>query len=262
MLHPDRRPTEEIEMIDIGPTEIERYHADGYLPLGSVVDGAEREALLAAERRFRAASPFGTSAGLVVTEQVEHMSAAVRRFCCDGRHVDAVEVLLGPDFALTHNQFIVKLPGTSSGTSDIPLHQDNGYGRLEPPDDITVWVALTDTTTENGCLVVAPRSHLCGLLEHRVATTNPALREASAVETVPLELAAGEAVAFSGMMLHGSGGNRTEVERVALFARYCVPHARMMIEGGKAVLEDGHSWMVRGEASLETWRRGNEAFTG
>jgi hypothetical protein len=249
-------------MIDIGPDEIERYHSDGYLALGSVLDDAERGALLAAERRFRDASPFGSSAGLVVTEQLEHLSSAVRRFCCEGRHVDAVETLLGPDFALTHNQFIVKLPGGASGTSDIPLHQDNGYGRLEPPDDITVWVALTDTTTENGCLVVAPRSHVGGLVEHRVAATNPALREATAVDTVPLELAAGEAVAFSGMMLHGSGENRTADERVALFARYCVPHARMMIEGGKPVLEDGHSWMVRGEASMDTWRRGNEAFKG
>ena len=113
---------------------------------------------------------------------------------------------------------------------------------------------LTDTTTANGCLVVAPRSHVGGLVEHRVAATNPALREAAAVETVPLELAAGEAVAFSGMMLHGSGANRTASERVALFARYCVPHARMMIEGGKPVLADGHSWMVRGEATLDSWR--------
>ena len=28
----------------------------------------------------------------------------------------------------------------------------------------------------------------------------------------------------------------------------------MMIHGGKPVLDDGHSWMVRGEASLDTWQ--------
>jgi hypothetical protein len=239
-------------VIDIGSDQLERYRAEGYLVLGPVLDDGERERLIAAERSLRDANPFGTSPGLIVTEQVEHVSAAVRGFCCEGRHVDAVEALLGPDIALTHNQFIVKLPGTSSGASEIPLHQDNGYGRLEPPDDVTVWVALTDTTTENGCLVVAPRSHLGGLVEHTVAAANPALRQAAAVETVPLELAAGEAVAFSGMMLHGSGENRTTAERVALFARYCAPHVRMMLHGGKPVLEDGHSWMVRGEAALDT----------
>jgi ectoine hydroxylase-related dioxygenase (phytanoyl-CoA dioxygenase family) len=246
-------------VIDIGPDQVAHYRAEGYLVLGSVLDEGEREDLIAAERRVRDALPFGTSPGLVVTEQIEHASAAVRRFCCEGRHLDAVEALLGPDVALTHNQFIVKLPGTASGASDIPLHQDNGYGRLEPPDDVTVWVALTDTTTENGCLVVAPRSHLDGLVEHTVAAANPALRQAAAVETVPLELAAGEAVAFSGMMLHGSGENRTSAERVALFARYCAPHVRMVLHGGRPVLEDGHSWMVRGEARLDSTQSGDGA---
>jgi phytanoyl-CoA hydroxylase len=235
-------------MIDIGHEQIEAYRRDGFLILGSVLNDDERASLIEAERRLREARPFGTSGGLIVSEQVEHRSAAVRRFCCEGRHLDAVEALLGPAFALTHNQFIVKLPGRAGGTSDIPLHQDNGYGRLEPPDDVTVWVALTDTTEENGCLHVAPRSHLGGLVEHQTAASNPSLREAGHVDTVPLLLAAGEAVAFTGMTLHGSGENRTDDERVALFARYCVPHARMMIEDGKPVLDDGHSWMVRGEA--------------
>ena len=35
----------------------------------------------------------------------------------------------------------------------------------------------------------------------------------------------------------------------------------MMTEGGKPVLDDGHSWMVRGEASMEAWRSANEKFT-
>jgi ectoine hydroxylase-related dioxygenase (phytanoyl-CoA dioxygenase family) len=235
-------------MIDVGHEQIEAYRRDGFLVLGSVLDEDERASLIDAERRLRADRPFGASGGLIVSEQVEHQSAAVRRFCCEGRHLDAVEALLGPAFALTHNQFIVKLPGGAGGASDIPLHQDNGYGRLEPPDDVTVWVALTDTTMDNGCLHVAPRSHLGGLVEHQTAAGNPSLREAGQADTVPLVLAAGEAVAFTGMTLHGSGENRTADERVALFARYCVPHARMMIEGGKPVLDDGHSWMVRGEA--------------
>ena len=64
--------------------------------------------------------------------------------------------LLGPDVCLTHNQFLTKLPDHDGTHSDIPMHQDNGYGRLEPPDDVTVWVALTDTNLRNGCLYVVP----------------------------------------------------------------------------------------------------------
>ncbi len=248
-------------MIEIGTEQVTAYRRDGYLVLGTVVDAAERAELIAEEQRLRAPRRYGTSEGLVVMDQLEHVSAAVRRFCCDGAHLDAVEVLLGPDVALTHNQFIVKLPG-GGGSSDIPLHQDNGYGTLDPPDDITVWVALTDATLANGCLHVAPGSHRDGLVEHTPLAANPALRQAAGVDTVALELAAGEAVAFSGMLLHGSGGNTTANERVALFSRYCAPWVKMVTEGGKPVLDDAHSWMVRGQAPLDVWRGANDKFTG
>jgi ectoine hydroxylase-related dioxygenase (phytanoyl-CoA dioxygenase family) len=250
------------DMIDIGEAQIEAYRRDGFVVLGAVVDADERAELIAEEGRLRTPERYGTSAGLVVMDQLEHVSAAVRRFCCAGAHLDAVEILLGPDVALTHNQFIVKLPGAAGGTSDIPLHQDNGYGTLDPPDDITVWVALTDTTLANGCLHVAPGSHLAGLVDHQPLAANPALRQAATVETVALELAAGEAVAFSGMLLHGSGENTTGDERVALFARYCAPWVKMVTEGGRPVLDDGHSWMVRGQAPTEVWQGANDKFTG
>ena len=213
-------------------------------------------------------------------------------------------VLLGPDVALTHNQFIVKLPGTSSGDQRHPAAPGQ---RLR----------ASRTAGRHHRLGRPHRHHHRERLPRRrppVAPRRPrraqgggdATRRCArrrAVDTVPLELAAGEAVAFSGMMLHGSGENRTDrrahrpvrpllrpprpdddprrqagarrrslvdgprrenrttAERAALFARYCVPHAVMMIEGGKPVLDDGHSWMVRGEASIDTWHRGNEALT-
>lgn len=251
-------------MTSIGPLGDDRVRAferDGFVVLGAVLEPSECERLIAEERRLRPDDSYGRSSGLVVMDQLEHVSALVRRFCCDGAHLDAVEQLLGPDVALTHNQFVTKLPRSGASESAIPLHQDDGYGTLEPPDDITVWVALTDTSRDNGCLVVAPGSHVDGIVEHRVAAHNPAFREASSADVVPLELAAGEAVAFSGLLLHGSGDNTTEHDRVALFARYCRPDVVMVTEGGKPVLEDGHSWMVRGAAPRSVWRSANAKFT-
>jgi ectoine hydroxylase-related dioxygenase (phytanoyl-CoA dioxygenase family) len=241
-------------------TQLESFERDGYVVLGTVLDSDERAELIAAERRLRPSDGYGTSPGLIVMDQLAHVSSAVRRFCCDGRHLDAVVQLLGPDVALTHNQFVVKLPGKGIAASEIPLHQDDGYGLLDPPDDLTVWVALTDAAAVNGCLVLAPGSHHGGLVEHMIAASNPAFREARADDIMPLELAAGEAVAFSGLLLHGSGDNLSDVERVGLFARYCTPTARMMTEAGKPVLDDGNSWMVRGEAPLSTWRSANTKY--
>lgn len=240
---------------------VQAFTDAGYVVLGRVLDPEECEQLIAEERRLRPGGGYGRSTGLVVMDQLEHVSPRVRRFCCDGAHLDAVERLLGPDVALTHNQFVTKLPRSGADASAIPLHQDDGYGTLDPPDDVTVWVALTDTTRENGCLVVAPGSHRGGIVEHRASAHNPAFREAGAVDVVPLELAAGEAVVFSGLLLHGSGDNTTDDERVALFARYCRPDVIMVTEAGKPVLQDGHSWMVRGAAPLSVWRSANAKFT-
>ncbi len=78
-------------------------------------------------------------------------------------------------------------------------------------------------TTENGCLHVAPRSHLGGLVEHQVAASNPALREAGHRRHRPARTGGRRGGRVQWIMLHGSGENRTDAERVALFARYCVP---------------------------------------
>jgi ectoine hydroxylase-related dioxygenase (phytanoyl-CoA dioxygenase family) len=65
---------------------------------------------------------------------------------------------------------------------------------------------------------------------------------------VCVPLRAGEAVAFTGLTVHGSGPNRSDRPRTGFYVRYCEPHVRMLSEGGRPVLEDGHSWMVAGSA--------------
>jgi phytanoyl-CoA hydroxylase len=230
---------------------LREYRELGYLRLGSIVTAAEREALLAEEARFRPRLGYGTRENrtLLVSMQLCHRSEPVRRMCTAGRHVPLVVQLLGPNVCLTHTQFLTKLPDGEGTRSDIPWHQDNGYGRLEPMTDVTVWLALTDADERNGGLWIVPGSHRRGLLEHGQAGVNPLLRESAAAgDAVAVPLRAGEAVAFSGLTVHGSGANRSERPRTGFYARYCEPGVRMLSEGGRPVLEDAHSWMVAGEA--------------
>jgi ectoine hydroxylase-related dioxygenase (phytanoyl-CoA dioxygenase family) len=235
--------------------QVDQYRTDGYVVLGKVLDDAEIAAMLGEEARFRPQQGLGArdNRTLLVSVQLCDRSAVVRRVCTRGAHLAHVVELLGPNVCLTHNQFLTKLPDDAGTRSDIPLHQDNGYGRLEPPEDITVWFALTDTTVSNGCLEVMPGSHERGLAPHEAAAINPALREASGEGSlIAVELAAGEAIAFTGLTLHRSGPNLTEVPRTAFYARYCAPHVRMMSEGGRSVLTDPHSWMVAGESQIDS----------
>lgn len=226
------------------------FHRRGWLALGRVAPPGQVAELLREEKRFRLDRGYGTEHNdtLRVNIQLCHRSAPVRRFCTSGSHIDVLQQLIGPNVCLTHQQFVTKLPDTGAQRSDIPMHQDAGYGQLEPATDVTIWLPLVDTDEHNGQLWIVPDSHTAGLVEHESATLNPVLREAKAGAGVPVPLAAGEAIAFSGLLLHGSGPNRSAHERPAMYARYCEPHTRMTSEGGRLVLEDSHSWMVAGEA--------------
>jgi len=231
--------------------QIATYERDGYVLLGPVLTTVAARALVADVERLKPPVAFGGERNqtLLVNIHLCDRSEVTRRLCTDGPQVAALTQLIGPDVALTHNQILWKLPDGPDSHSDIPFHQDNGYGELAPFTDVTVWIALTDTDEGNGCLWIVPGSHRLGLLDHAMAEVNPFLREAgSGAGAVPLPMSAGEAVAFSGLTVHGSGPNRTAAERVGFYARYCEPATRMVSEGGRSVLDDPHSWMVAGAA--------------
>ena len=217
-----------------------RYAADGYLTAERLID-ADACAQLRAEA-FRFAS---RSRGLAVDTQLVHRSALLREFVTRGAQVALAVELLGPDVCFTHQQYIIKHPDEKART-DIPWHQDSGYGQLEPSRDLTVWIALDDCTLDNGCLWVLPGSERGGLLAH---DDIGGLRGvAVAGSGIALPMGAGAAALFGGLLLHRSLPNRTASPRVALYLRYCHPDVVMVNHGNRAVLDDGYSWMVAGEA--------------
>lgn len=216
-----------------------RYAEVGFMLVPSLLDAATVAALRAEALKFDSGSRLG------VTVQLVHRSAVIREFVTRGPQIEYAQSLIGPDVCFTHQQFIVKHPDERHRT-DVPWHQDNGYGQLEPCKDLTVWIALDDCTMDNGCLWVLPGSHTKGLVPHSPAGV---LREAHVDEpglAVPMK--AGDALLFGGLLLHRSLPNRTSAIRVALYLRYCDPHVVMVDQDNKPVLEDGFSWMVAGQA--------------
>jgi phytanoyl-CoA hydroxylase len=232
--------------------EIASYRELGYARLGPVLDAGEIQVLLREEERFRlpvAYAPEGRGT-LFVNIHLCDRSEPIRRVCTLGPQIGAVNQLLGPDVCLTHQQFVTKLPDAPSGAgSSIPLHQDNGYGTLEPMTDVTVWIPLVDADEESGGLFVVPGSHRLGLLPHGHGGENPVLLGVEGeFEAIPVPLRAGEALAFSGLTLHGSGPNRSGAARPAFYVRYCDPRAVVVNEDSRRALDAPSSWMVAGEA--------------
>lgn len=220
--------------------DLERYRNDGYLLVRQLLDGPTLDAVRAERARF--ADP---AAPLSVEVQLVHRSRVLRELVTGGPQVALAVEVLGPDVCFTHQQFVSK--GAAAGSaSDVPWHQDSGYGRLEPPTDLTVWIALDDTDEHNGCLWVLPGSQRLGLRPHGQVGRLRGTDVDDAGVAVPM--AAGDALLFSGHLLHRSLPNATGRPRHALYLRYCTPDVEMVGAERRPVLEDGYSWMVAGEA--------------
>ncbi len=232
--------------------DLERFHREGWTPLGRIMDDATLEAIRAAEGRFRH-TPLRNDqdhpdARTIFRSQVCAYAAAPRAFAIGGPHLPHVATLLGTtDVLFWYIQFVTKFPEGERGSSVFPWHQDNGYaGALTPALNVTVWVALDDVDENNGCVWVMPNSHRNGVLPHRAQSPDNWYMDTPVEgDGVPARLKAGEAVAFTGLTLHRSLANRTQRPRRGFFMGYA--DARTIDAGGKPLAERPDTWMVMGE---------------
>jgi ectoine hydroxylase-related dioxygenase (phytanoyl-CoA dioxygenase family) len=106
--------------------------------------------------------------------------------------------------------------------SRIGLHQDQGLWEQQYPNAVSVWIALMDATPENGCLVIYPGSHLHGLLPHTPDPTHPShptiaeetLTKLGLNSATEVPMAAGDVIVWHRYMVHASGPNRTNQDRI------------------------------------------------
>ena len=137
--------------------------------------------------------------------------------------------LVGPDVRLYWDQAVYK---KSERPATFSWHQDNGYGFLSPEAYLTLWIALTDVTLENGCVEVLPGLHKLGTLAHRadgdgIFLDLPEPLPAALPQPVAVPLRAGSLVAFSSLLPHRTGPNRTQSVRKAYIVQYCDAHAEV-----------------------------------
>jgi non-haem Fe2+, alpha-ketoglutarate-dependent halogenase len=163
---------------------------------------------------------------------------------------ERVAQLLGPDLLVWRSQYFPKLPGMA-GTG---WHQASVYletmrrATLKPRDlgemfQVTVWVAVSDATKENGCLRFIPGTHreimplkaeLYDPLKHKdnkkdhfgtyLLKLEADTSEAKAVD-VPMK--AGQFVIFSERVIHGALDNRSDQRRLGIAVRYITPQTRV-----------------------------------
>jgi len=139
--------------------------------------------------------------------------------------IGMVTQILGPDIALWNSSLFAKPAKDGKRT---PWHQDGQYWPIRPLATCTVWIAIDDSTTENGCLRVIPGSHHGQRLRaHRkIDATNATLNqellateydEASAADLV---LEAGQMSLHDVYLLHGSEPNFSPRPRRGMTLRF------------------------------------------
>jgi ectoine hydroxylase-related dioxygenase (phytanoyl-CoA dioxygenase family) len=134
--------------------------------------------------------------------------------------------LIGWDgLRLLQDNCIWKPPGTKS----LGMHQDGSYlDYLVPPEMITVWIALDDTSAEAGTITYARGSHRWPRSpENRGEFHAPddwlepvrrALPDGKELDLVPIEVEAGGAAFHHFNTFHGSGPNTATVHRRAVIS--------------------------------------------
>ena len=145
--------------------------------------------------------------------------------------LDMVEDLIGPNIMVWTSHLYPKEPGDQKFIS---WHQDSSHWGLETDNILTVWIALTPATRQNGCMQMLPGSQTTGTVEHhdtwgeknmltRGQTISKKIDEEKAVW---VEIQPGEASIHHLFMWHASPANNTNERRVAVALRYITPKAR------------------------------------
>jgi ectoine hydroxylase-related dioxygenase (phytanoyl-CoA dioxygenase family) len=144
------------------------------------------------------------------------------------RVVNAVQLLLGEgEVCHFHSKLLQKEPKVGGAWE---WHQDYGYwyknGFPYPNAMISVMLALTEATKQNGCLQVLKGSHKMGRIEHDFAGeqqgadmdfVNEAIKNC---ESIFVELNAGDVLFFHPNVLHASSANLSDKPRWSLISAY------------------------------------------
>jgi ectoine hydroxylase-related dioxygenase (phytanoyl-CoA dioxygenase family) len=222
--------------------EIRRFQTDGFLGPYELMGPEEMEA-----------------AREVIETRMRSIRGPDRRCQFESRHQDIPELyaicssapvveriasLLGPDVILWNSVLFAKEPGGG----EIPWHQDQEFLLLDPHINVAAWLAMTETTLENGCLDIVPESHR-EMLPHVPRRHRHEFLARARHDCVPRDrvkrmlMRPGEFILFHTNLLHHSGANFSTTRRVGLAMRYTIPGVRVNTQG---LFDDHFVYCVRG----------------
>jgi non-haem Fe2+, alpha-ketoglutarate-dependent halogenase len=147
------------------------------------------------------------------------------RLATESRVLDAVEEILGSDLLISGTLIFCKYP---HDPAFVAWHQDTFYSDPNLKRSVSAWIALLDSTTENGCMRCVPGSHLQGTLPHQETRRPDNLLkrgeeiqvEVDETKAMDVVLKAGEMSLHHNAIIHGSRPNRSDTKRIGFIVRF------------------------------------------
>ena len=236
---------------DATQEQVAFYQDQGYLKFGRIFTQGEMDTLRSHVDDMIAALPEGKRPEAM---DVPHFQDPwLFRYLTDERVLDVIEDFIGPDIVLWSSHFIAKPKGDGRA---VPWHTDGAYWnkRISPMKVITLWLAVDESSAENGCMRVIPGSHRA--FQAHIDSYQPVdgatnvfhsripselIAEDSAVDLV---LDVGECSFHDAWTIHGSNPNFSTRRRCGYTMRYMPADVVLHREGWN---KEHHIYLLRGE---------------
>ena len=168
------------------------------------------------------------------------------------RIMEVAADILGPNLLIHSTTIFHKEPGKNTYAS---WHQDGYFMDLSSPEFLTCWVAMTDSTPENGCVKVIPGTHKLQKLPHGSTSISKKNLLGSGLEivgdidtdaAVDVTLTPGDMSLHHVYAVHGSEPNNSDKHRLGYVVKIIPTHVSQSYPHFPVV-------MARGEDAYGHW---------
>lgn len=179
-----------------------------------------------------------------------------------GTHPAIIErcaAVMGPDLLMWRTNWFPKW----AGGPETMFHQGWDFAgprnvpALDPPKNVTAWLAITDSDRENGCLQLIAGSHLDGRAKYDHVPKGSGIfgsdlkLDCDMSKAVHMEVKAGQFFLFNERTLHGADPNTSDRPRIGIGFRVTPTSTRIYpnqgVCGQGLQLKKWHAILVRGE---------------
>ncbi len=236
--------------------QIDHYRNKGYLSPVSALTSSEAKEIRNEIEKIEKNWP-GALEG-INRNYVHLISPILNKVCLNKNILDAVESIIGKNILICGTTLFIK---EKKEMGFVSFHQDAKYIGLEPHNWVTVWLAVTDTNENNGCMRMLPGSHKENLKFHEeefdkynLLTRGQTIKDVSLDKTIPIVLKAGEISLHHPLIVHGSGLNNSDDRRIGFVIQSYIGTNVNQVIGKmyvqKARGEDNHNYHEYSEIPL------------